>query len=105
MQIKSFQGHGSTCRSKLQIDREVVSAQHLFWLIKKLILLHTKHLPPYHGHLINDEVMNACHTPLNGLQTVTFDLFEDFFDRKSQQGVEGVAINIECNHSSCSSDA
>ena len=65
----------------------------------------SKHLPPYHGHLINDEVTNACHELLDGLQSVAFELFEVSFDWKSQQGVEGVAINIECSHSSWSSDA
>ena len=65
----------------------------------------SKHLPPYHGHLINDEVTNACHELLDGLQSVSFELFEVSFDWKSQQGVEGVAINIECSHSSWSSDA
>ena len=64
-----------------------------------------KHLPPYHGHLINDEVTNACHELLDGLQSVAFELFEVFFDWKSQQGVEGVASNIECSHSSWSCDA
>ena len=64
-----------------------------------------KHLPPHHGYIINDEVTNTCHGLLDGMQSVVFELFEVSFDWKFQQGVEGVTINIECSHSSWSSDA
>ena len=43
--------------------------EKISWEVGNYAPVHlSKHLPPYHGHLINDEVTNACPELLDGLQ-------------------------------------
>ena len=58
----------------------------------------TKNLPPHHGHFVDDEVFHVCQGLLHLMQPLSLQVLVVTLDWQAEEGVEGVAFNVECCH-------
>ena len=59
----------------------------------------SKDFPFYHGHLVDDEVLDRCQCLLHLLELVSLQFHEVTLGWETQEGVQCVAIDVESSHS------